>query len=462
MEIIEKHIVPKILFIISINLLIFIILTGCSSVSVTNIPAASAPSSPISTISSGGNTQQIWQTLQAAPVSRLQNMETSQSNENNRAWIQLALLSKQNQSTAALVSALQDWRYRYPNHPGNHLFPDDNTLNELLSRPLPRHIAILLPERGEFSASGHKVRAGILNAYYKHFPQMKNQIVQFYETSQSKNLANLYQEAIAKGADFVIGPLLKTDVEKLRQSTSFTVPTLALNYSNSSFFSLPANFYEYGLLPEDEIEQMAKQARDAGLSKAIVIAPANEWGNRLNAAFSAKWQAMGGSIQDNWRYTNASRFNEDIARLLHIDIHADKKLMQDNNDKTVLEQQRRQDFDVIFLIAQSREARLIVPLLRYYYASHIPIYAVSTVGSNEINAATEVDLRGVIVCDIPGKNQSNQLNKLEAVGQDAYLLSLKLQQLIVLPYFPVYGATGALTLSKDHQIHRRLPCYSIR
>ena len=36
--------------------------------------------------------------------------------------------------------------------------------------------------------------------------------------------------------------------------------------------------------------------------------------------------------------------------------------------KLILEQQRRQDFDVIFLLTQPERAREIVPLLKYYYA----------------------------------------------------------------------------------------------
>jgi outer membrane PBP1 activator LpoA protein len=460
----KKYIVPKILLIISI-----ILFTGCSTSTFSAlIPSstgeASTPAPLKKTTLWNNHPQQLWENLQVISLSRLKNMASNHPDAIQHAWIQLAILSKQKEArTNDLIKELINWRTRYPTHPANVLFPNDTTLNQLLSSPAPQHLAVLLPQQGEFGSSGQKIREGLLSTYYASLSQNNKQTIQFYDTSQSKNVSALYQQAVSQGADFIIGPLIKQQVEQLRQSTAFVIPTLALNYTTNGHRSLPSHFYEFGLLPEDEASQMAGRAQEAGLSQAIIIAPRTAWGNRLVSAFSTKWQAIGGHIQETWYYSSPNHFNEQIARLLKVSMNSNKKLIPDNDSDNKLAQQRRHDFDVIFLFAQPQEARIIVPLLKYYYANNIPIYATSAVYTGRINSIKNADLNGVIVCDIPWKKQimNNQEDRLYAVGQDAYLLSQALPRLILLPSFPIYGSTGALTLSTQHQIHRRLPCIAI-
>src|SRR3990167_6889406 len=137
---------------------------------------------------------------------------------------------------------------------------------------------------------------------------------------------------------------------------------------------------------------MAKKAQQLGHSQAIIIAPQDKWGSRMATALSKQWQAEGGYIRETWYFTEQTDFTTAIAELLHINRDTDKKLMKRENNKMRLAQQRRQDFDIIFLLAPLSSARQIVPLL---------------------------------------------------------------------PYFPIYGATGMLT-EKAHEIHRQLPCATIQ
>jgi hypothetical protein len=111
-------------------------------------------------------------------------------------------------------------------------------------------------------------------------------------------------------------------------------------------------------------------------------------------------------------------------------------------------------------------ARQIVPLLKYYYVSNVPIYATSVVYSGA-PSAQDSDLNGVTFADMPWTLQNANANtsaiksdakssRLYALGRDAYLISNQFYRLRVLPNFPVYGATGALTLTSQQQIYRRL------
>ncbi|HLB57220.1 MAG TPA: penicillin-binding protein activator, partial [Gammaproteobacteria bacterium] len=145
------------------------------------------------------------------------------------------------------------------------------------------------------------------------------------------------------------------------------------------------------------------------------------------------------------------------ANLLHVNRKEDREKMQEDNTRASLEQQRRHDFDVIFLLAQPDKAREIVPLLKYYYADNVPIYSTSAIYSGSPAPQKDVDLNGVYFCDIPAVLLGRTGNRLFAVGQDAYLLSNQLPRLAKLPNFPLYGETGALTLTSKQQIYRRLP-----
>ena len=411
-----------------------------------------------------GNAADIWEKLQYQSSAKLKSTVQTATDPTEKGWAELALISKQNSTNIqALSQQLLAWQARYPTHPGNSLLPNDSTLNQLASMAPPAQIAVLLPEQGAFAPSSQAVRQGIMNAYYKNLPNTNKQGIKFYDTTQTNNLAELYQRAINDGAQFVIGPLLKENVQQLSRAGAIETQTLALNYTDVGFTSLPDNFYEFGLLPEDETGQMAERAKLAGLTRAIIISPDSAYGKRMVASFASRWQSGGGQIADTWYFNAKTDFGQSIAALMHVDTEQDKKLMREGSDRKTLENQRRQDFNVIFLFGSPANARLIVPLLRYYYASNIPIYASSSVYSGKANPTKDVDLNGVIVCDIPWKNSNaNNKSRMNAVGQDAYLLSQTMQRLISMPNFPIYGTTGAMVLNSDHKIHRRLPCVAIR
>jgi outer membrane PBP1 activator LpoA protein len=408
----------------------------------------------------------IWNKLAPTALAELQTTLAQTHDENNRAWLTLAIISQQySNNTQALIPQLLHWRKEHPTHPANLLFPSNTMLNHLLSVPLPQHIALLLPLQGKLSVQSQVIREGFLSAYYES-PFRNQQTVSFYDTSKNQDITALYQQALTQGADIIIGPLTKNKVQALLKQNSFALSTIALNYTDLWFGSLPANFYEFGLSPIDEAQQIASKAAQAGYSHALLIAPQNEWGQRISKPLLAQWQLLGGKITDTFYYSPQSNLAEGIASLLHINQKEDRAKMQKNNNKKVLEQQRRQDVDVIFLLAQPQAAREIVPLLKYYYADNLPIYSSSTIYSGVPDPQKDADLNGVYFCNLPwllkmatvSPTQNDlRFNPFYAVGRDAYLLSHELARLTQLPHFPLYAATGALTLSSKQQIYRQLP-----
>ena len=402
------------------------------------------------------STVDIWDTLQPLSSAKLLSLLKQERDPVRLEWLRLVLISKQQSNqTKQLAQALLSWQEKNPTHPANELLPDSQALNQLLSAKPPLQIAVLLPLSGAYAASGQKVRAGFIQAYYENFPHEDNQTIRFYDTSPSTDVNQLYKKAIADGADFVIGPLVKSNVSQLTSVGEYQTPTLALNYTDLHVPTLPDNFYEFGLMPDDEALQLASHARNEEHERAIIIAPENEWGKHLVNTFSASWSALGGHITETWYFSAHTDFNRDIAHLLGID--------PDDHERTH-EPVRRQDFDVIFLFAQPLDARMIVPLLRFNYANDATVYATSSVYTGKTSLETNVDLNGVIICDIPRDKQATsdiESQRLRAVGRDAYLLSQSLPRLQLLPHFAIYAATGALILTPQHQIRRHVPCSAV-
>jgi len=414
-------------------------------------------------IAAKADTATTWEQLQHTSLEKLNSALTQTPGTAERAWLELAIISKRSSTqTQELVKQLLSFRQTYPDHPANALFPDDATLTTLLNTPPPSHIALLLPLHGPLGAQGKMIRDGFLSAYYQSLAdKTQQQTLVFYDTSHYKNMYTLYKQALRDGATLVIGPLAKDNVQQLLRQNNFPTPVLVLNYTDAPS---PNNVYQYGLSPIDEAQQVADKAYQSGATQAILIAPSDAWGERSARSLITQWRAAGGTIRDAYYFKKNANFSQDIAKLMHIDPTADRTRMRENNNKNTLAAQRRQDFDVIFLLAGPSDARIIVPLLKYYYAENIPVYATSVVDSS--TARHDPDLNGIHFLEIPRvlKNTPSstklddvQYDRFYAVGLDAYLLSQEWLRLSQLPRFPLYANTGALSLAPANQIYRRLP-----
>lgn len=442
--------------ILKLSLLSFIITltSSCASTQVSTNPTS--PSSPTIALWDGNSTE-VWSKLQNTPPKDLRAMNPSDST--SAGWVKLAIISKRDSNNTRLLTLdLAAWRAEYPNHPGNALFPNNASLAQLATPHTPQHLAIMLPLSGPLGHQGNTVRDGFLKAYYANQTKTHTaQAISFYDTNINKNIDALYQKALADGADFIVGPLSKEEVQTLTRQNNFSMPTLALNYTDTTS-SLPRNLYQFGLSPTDETQQVADKAKAAGLSHAVIITTQNEWGQRVAKSLTTRWQANGGKVQDVLYISPKTDMAAAIAGLMHVDIHINKKKTASADDRNLSLQKtkHRQDIDVVFLLTPPQTARSVVPLIKYYYIGRLPIYSTSVIYSGTASSQ-DTDLNNVIFCDAPSTMHGVNSNRLFAVGLDAYKVSNQLTRLTAMPNFPIYGATGALTLNSQNQIYRRLP-----
>ncbi len=411
------------------------------------------------------NRRTLWLTLINLPEAELNTMAAEATNQSElRGWLQLAIISrKYRNNSQSLLAALDQWQSQFSNHPANHILPNplDSIANKMLTQP--KQVALLLPLTGPLSGPGNAIREGFMAANKVNKTGSATQ-VKMYDTNKG-DVATIYQQAITEGADYVVGPLTKSQVATVA-AINHPVPTLLLNDSE---VSAQENSYSFGLSPANEAIQVAIRARNKGYTRALIIAPKNDWGSEVTKVFANQWQENGGRVVDTFSYDPNEDLNKGMRDFLHITESQarEKQLKQLLGQNLQSSTSRRQDFDMIFLLAYPSKARQIMPLLKYYYAGDVPVYATSSVYGGSANALKDKDLDGVIFCDIPwvfahqmGRRnwpeQLNSYNRLYALGMDSYALATQLNQLILFPADGSRDTTGTLYLKPSQQVARVL------
>lgn len=417
------------------------------------------------------NRRNLWLSLTRLSTAELNTIGLeAEDNKELEGWVKLAQIARQSeprlstQASQGILTQMEQWQENYPRHPANSLLPSPLSSAQSLLQGSPHQIALLLPLTGSLAGPGNAVRDGFTAAYNEAGAPQRLEI-KAYDTN-AYDIAKLYQQAIANGADYVIGPLAKPEVTAVAKM-DHPVPTLLLNDTDAG---LRGNAYFFGLSPTNEARQVAYRAGKKGLRRVVIIAPSGSWGDDVVNAFSSQWRAGGGEIVDRLTYDDKTDLNSAVRDFLHVsERQASEKQyhVSSRSKNSGANAKRRQDFDMIFLLAYPSNARQIMPLLRYYFAGDIPVYSTSTVYSGNTNTMQDKDLDGIIFCDmswvfshqLPNKNwpeSLNSYNRLYAMGMDSYSLATELNRLILFPAMTVNNNTGVLYLNGAHQIGRVL------
>lgn len=421
------------------------------------------------------NQQQLWNALTQLSAQTLRALRYAPPPDEFSGWMALAEIGKQYQfGRRELQALLEGWRQNYPQHPASPRFIDAilQRSTELVLQP--KQIALLLPLSGRFASAGAAVRDGVLAAYY-HSPAEQRIDIRLYDTANPAQVLPNYEQALREGADFVIGPLRKEGITALLRRGDFPVPTLVLNSIDGS--SLPDNLYQFSLAPEEEAQQVAEHAWIQGYSQAAVLVPEGEWGERIGQAFERRWQELGGSVTALARYdASKNDFAHPLRTLLNLDLSdaRHQQLQAVVGQKLHFEPRRREDIDFVFLAAFPRQARLIRPQLKFHHAADLPVLATSHIYSGAFARELDRDMDDVVFGDMPWTlkaatpNQAlrqessvlrvsdNGLQRLIALGVDAYNLIPVLKVLERYPFERFPGETGSLRLDAQRRLNRQL------
>ena len=359
-----------------------------------------------------------------------------------------------------------------------------------LSQNYPTQIAVLLPfssvqqpDEGDCSIGdcSNAIRDGFIASHLTGStttPDGTVPTLKFYDTTLL-GPQEAYLRAQIDGADFIVGPLLKSELEEIIGNAGL-IPTLALNFFDGDR-SAPPNFYQFALAPEDEAREVARRVVANGTLNAVALVQNSDWGLRLLGSFRAELEALGGQLLQFRGYDSDSQdFSLTITTLLNIQSSNQRRQRLAANLGVPLEfePRRRQDVDVIFVATDADAGRLLAPQLRFHYAGDIPTYATSAVYESY---AGDSDLNGILFPDTPwvlsGDDTSSQLKasletywpqrtspywrRFHGLGFDAYRLIPLLHNRSE-RFSSIASLSGELSLGNDGRIHRRLPFAQFR
>lgn len=418
------------------------------------------------------NQDKLWQTLMELPLQDLALESQTRKDATIKGWYNLAAIAKNNQTNIRLqMEEVENWTRRWPEHPASMRLPADLQLLKQLVEQQPTQIAVLLPLSGKLESASKAIRDGLMAAWYSA-GEMGDTLpaLRYYDTATG-NINEIYKAAVADGAQLVIGPLDKDNIAELTLRPALEVPTLGLNYTDDGLI-LSENMYQFGLAPEDDARQVARRAWRDGHRRAMILAPPNQWGDRGAAAFSEVWLALGGELTRDYRYSEPKKYSQLIADAFNVSDSNERR----RRVRSVLgqidlefEPRRRQDVDMVFLIAHPDNARLLKPALAFHYAGNVPVYATSHVYNGETNPAKDKDMNEIRFVSLPWYfdsrlaekraienygNRSAAYQRLYAFGIDAYHLFPRLQQLVSVKQANFYGTTGTLSVDETRRIQR--------
>ncbi|MBN8791356.1 MAG: penicillin-binding protein activator [Stenotrophomonas nitritireducens] len=299
----------------------------------------------------------------------------------------------------------------------------------------PVKMAVLLPLSGNLATAAAPVRDGLLAGYYAEYRRRPQ--VDFIDTRGTPAGAiAAYDKAVASGADFVVGPLGRDEVDALFGRDPLQVPLLALNRGKDT---PPAGSAGFSLAPEDDGIMAAEYllARERG--NVLVIGSNDDTGRRATAAFRERFAERGGKVAASLSVGDAP--GDVSARL-----------------------RQAGTVDAVFLAVKGSQARVLAPQLALAGMGGATRVGTSQLASGTGKADEDMALDGIAfpsetwsVRGAPGLPAAGELAttlptargaaaRLFAFGFDAWKISAYLEKLANSTQGGLAGATGTLHL----------------
>ncbi len=423
--------------------------------------------------------KQLWNTLLEMDLIQLQEVRQYHQIPYLTGWIELAEIIKKPSSLTKQLESIELWATTWPNHSGNTKLAELEQIVRDTATNQPKHVALFLPQSGRLEKAGDAVRDGFMAAYYNaglqgdELPQ-----ITLYNTDQ-QTIPQLMNQAINDGADMVIGPLGKKQVNDMASQNLLALPALTLNYSSIPSEQLEGLF-QFGLAAEDEARQAAQRGQQEGFNRAVILSPKTAWGKRVAQAFSDEWISLGGEIISQRQFTGENDYRQVIGSLLAVDQSRGRarRLSRVIGTNIEFDPRRRQDVDMVFLAATPQQGRMARPTLSFQYASSLPILSTSSIYSGQISPGKDKDLDDVKFTGFHWllDNDNAQIRDIQqlwprargnyaglyALGADAFLLHSRVRQMTRIEGIQLEGTTGVLSMNDSQRINRTLGWYQFK
>ncbi|MGL5948179.1 MAG: penicillin-binding protein activator [Aeromonas sp.] len=403
------------------------------------------------------NRQQIWSLLKGLPPSTLRAYQEAPAPDATSGWLELAaVMQEYGDHPAQLVRQFGAWQAAYPNHIAAQFAPASLSSLAAGSNDSVRQVAVFLPLSGNLEPQGSAIRNGMLMAYKaQQLPFGLN----FYDT-QSKSMAELYQQAINEGANLIIGPLLKEWVSELL-ALQPTIPVLALNELDSPIYG--DKLYYFSLSAAADAAQAASDLYQKGYRKPLVIAAQGRIGNNSSRAFTQAWASLSSTQPVIATFAERNQVQGMVRNALSGRTARAGEIQAYGSEP--------QAIDVVYVVANHLEMRMIKPYVDISVnpMGSLPIYT-SARGFDSTAKEVTTEINGLHIANPPllGPAFSQQreqiallwpelnsdLLRMFAMGYDALLLADHLPRMRQMGTTEPSGMSGQLSIDSKGNIIR--------
>lgn len=490
------------------------------------------------------NIDATWQTLTQMSPQEASNLVINADENVLQGWLDLLAVWRANaQDAEMLKSGIKDWQTRYPQNPAAKTLPTQLSQMQNYTKASTSIIALLLPLNGQAQVFANAIQKGFNDAKNgvtapvaqpaaaqpasadatastqpaaaagsaadpisapqqsadtTPQPQSQSQSqpaaaapasnaqIKVYDTS-SQPIEQVMQQAQQDGATIVVGPLLKSNVEKVANSQT-PLNVLALNEPEK--IQNHPNICYFALSPEDEARDAAHHIWDQGKRQPLLLVPRSGLGDRVTNAFAQEWQTLGGSTVMQQRFGSTSELKQGINSGAGISLSGTPVNAAPAEPQGVsiagltipAPQQSTPDVvstssgggvDAVYIVSTQDELQLIKPMIamRTGSRSNISLYASSRSAQAGAGPDFRLEMDGLQFSDIPLLSGSNpglmqqtsksfnndySLVRLYAMGMDAWTLANHFNQMRQSPGFTLDGNTGKLSADTDCVINRKL------
>jgi outer membrane PBP1 activator LpoA protein len=305
-------------------------------------------------------------------------------------------------------------------------------------------IALVLPlQSSNYGRAADAVRAGFMAAAERAGMQSRIRVMGYADDG----VLDAIESARQAGATLIVGPLTRDDVRTVLSMAPARPRLLALNQSEDPAV-LPDDAWAMSLALDGDAALLARTARADGARTVAIVVGAAPLQQRFAAAFAQQWQAQGGAPPREYRFDP----NPDTLAVLRREMGS-------------------RPTDTIMLAVDSEHATLAKSFI-----PPGPVYASSQI-ADELSMPLSHDLDGVRFVEIPWvadpgspelaslprKDQGSPvLDRLYALGLDAFALAQMLSEPVPPRRVELDGATGHLSLTPAHVFSREGRVMEIR
>jgi uncharacterized protein len=308
----------------------------------------------------------------------------------------------------------------------------------------PNQIALILPLSGSTAGAGFAVRDGFMSRYYSD--ERRRPRVSFYDTAGSADGARrAAQRAISEGAQMIVGPLTRDEVNAVAGMAELNVPVVLLNRGANQ----PNNGnISYALSPDEEGWICADRLANRKQMNILIFTQRDDTAQRTLSAFKEQFRNRGGQIiSETFVEGDEAAFTAKVQSML-----------------------TTTRADAIYMTLKAPQARLLMKAIAGNPAAPKVLLSSSFI-LNGASAAQDVVFNGIEMPELPwllnqtyglpssdnaakNPNLRGPAQRLYAFGADAWQLSAYLERLQQDASFSIRGATGNLRIDSLGNVQR--------